>query len=182
MAPHQQLKQSFQTFAALLADETRQLTSQTQTVLQDELSFRKVIPTELFKSLLSSAVSLDGAVIDPSMQATRCGRFDSAEVCCTFDSLLSGAVTSIGGRTVQYSHWNGFDLTTQAGPDARRVGDPSLYHTAHTTISIKIKFSSDTNEHSGRVSLACGARLVLDYFWDRCGVRRVLVVAVLSQS
>ena len=51
------------------------------------------------------------------MQATRCGRVDSAEVCCTSDSLLSGAVTSIGGRAVQYSHWNGFDLTTKAGTD-----------------------------------------------------------------
>ena len=38
VTPTQQLKQSFQTFAALLADETRQLTSQTHAVLQDELS------------------------------------------------------------------------------------------------------------------------------------------------
>ena len=30
---------------------------------------------------------------------------------------LSGAVTSLGGRAVQYSHWNGFDLTTKAGTD-----------------------------------------------------------------
>ena len=89
-------------------------------------------------------MSLDDAVIDPWKQATRCGRFDFVEVCCTSDSLLSGAVTSIGGRAVQYSHWNGFDLTTKAGTDARCVDDPSMYHTAHTTISIKIKVSSDT--------------------------------------
>ena len=51
------------------------------------------------------------------MKATRYGRVDFAEVCCTSDSLLSGSVTSIGGRAVQYSHWNGFDLTTKAGTD-----------------------------------------------------------------
>ena len=38
-------------------------------------------------------------------------------VLLTSDSLLSGAVTSIGGRAVQYSHWNGFGLTTKAGTD-----------------------------------------------------------------
>ena len=51
------------------------------------------------------------------MQATRYGRVDFAEVCCTSDNLLSGTVTSIGGRAVQQSHWNGFDLTTKAGTD-----------------------------------------------------------------
>ena len=51
------------------------------------------------------------------MKATRYGRIDFAEVCCTSDSLLSGAVTSLGGHAVQYSHWNGFDLTTKAGTD-----------------------------------------------------------------
>ena len=72
------------------------------------------IAKELFESLILSAVSLDDAVIDPSMQATRYGR---AEVCCTADSLLGGAVTSLGGRAVQYSHWNGSDPTTKAGTD-----------------------------------------------------------------
>ena len=62
-------------------------------------------------------MSLDDAVTDPWMQATRYGRVDFVEVCCTCDSLLSGAVTSIGGRAVQYSHQNGFDLTTKAGTD-----------------------------------------------------------------
>ena len=33
------------------------------------------------------------------------------------DTLLSGAMMSIGGRAMQYSHWNGFDLTTKAGTD-----------------------------------------------------------------
>ena len=59
-------------------------------------------------------MSLDDAVIDPWMQATRCGRVDFAGVCFTSDNLLSGAVTSHGGCAVQYSHWNGNDLTTTA--------------------------------------------------------------------
>ena len=117
--------QKFQTFAALPADETRQLTSQTQTVLQDELSDEVsdgsdrsgVIAKELFKSLLLSAVSLDDGVIDPWMQATRYGRVDFAEICFSSDSLLNGRVTSLGGRAVQYSHWNGFDLTTNSGTE-----------------------------------------------------------------
>ena len=121
VTPNQQLKQSFQTFAALPIDEARQLTSQTQTVLQDEWKVGSdrsgVIAKKLFKHLILSAVGLDDAVIDPRMQATRYDRFDLAEVCCASDSLLSGAVTSIVGRTVQYSHWNGFDLTTKAGTD-----------------------------------------------------------------
>ena len=40
-----------------------------------------------------------------------------AEVCCTSDILLSGAVTLHNGRAVQCSHWNGFDLTTKAGTE-----------------------------------------------------------------
>ena len=51
------------------------------------------------------------------MQATRYGRVDVAEVCCTSESLLSGAVTSHGGRAVQYSQWNGSDPTTETGTD-----------------------------------------------------------------
>ena len=121
VTPNQQVKQSFQTLAALLVDETRQQTSQTQTVVQSELSIRSdrsgVIAKEFFKSLILPSVSLDDAVIDLWMQATRHGGVDFAQVCCTSDSLLSGAVTSIGGRAVQYSHWNGFDLTTKAGTD-----------------------------------------------------------------
>ena len=119
--PSQQLKQSFQTFAALPGDETEHLTSQSQAVLTPVLSEGSVgsgvIAKALFKSLILSAVSLGDAVIDPWMEATRHGRVDAAEVCCYADSLLSGAVASIGGRAVQYSHWNGFDLTTKAGTD-----------------------------------------------------------------
>ena len=74
-----------------------------------------VIAKDLFKSLILSAVSLGD--IGSWMQATRFGRVDFAEVCRTSDSLLSGAVTSIGGCAVQYSHWNGFDLTTKAGTE-----------------------------------------------------------------
>ena len=72
---NQHLKQSFQTLLAPPADETRQLTSQTQTILHNRLSDGSdrsgVIAKELFKSLISSAVSLDDAVVDPWMQATR---------------------------------------------------------------------------------------------------------------
>ena len=59
------------------------------------------VAKEMFKSLILSAVSLDDAVIDPWVQATRYGRVDFAEVCCTSDSLLSGAVSSHVGRAVQ---------------------------------------------------------------------------------
>ena len=74
VTPKQQLKESFQTFVALLADEARHFTSQTRPVLKDELSDSSgrsgVIANELFKSLILRAVSLDDAVIDPWM-ATR---------------------------------------------------------------------------------------------------------------
>ena len=89
--------------------------------MHDELSVGserpRAIAKDLFKSLIFSAVSLDDAVVDPWMKATRYGRVDFAEVCCSSDSLLSGAVTSLVGHAVQYSHWNGFDLTTKAGTD-----------------------------------------------------------------
>ena len=121
MTPNEQLKQSFRTFAAPTTDETTQQTPHILTAVQDELSFGSdrpgVIAKDLFKLLILSAVSLDDAVVDPWMKATRYGRVDFAEVCCTSDSLLSGPVTSIGGLAVQYSHWNGFDLTTKAGTD-----------------------------------------------------------------
>ena len=117
MTPNQQLKQSFQTFAALPVDETTQQPSQIQTAVQDELSIGSerpgAIAKDLSKSLNLLAVSLDDAVVDPWMKASRCGRVDFAETCCTSDILLSGAVTSIGGCAVQYSHWIGFDLTTK---------------------------------------------------------------------
>ena len=165
VTPDQQLKQSFQTFATLPVDETRQLTSHTHQVSKDEeMSVGSdrpgVIAKDLLKSLILSAVSLDDAVVDPWMKATRYGPVDFAEVCCTSDSLLSGAVTSIGGRAVQYGRWNGFDLGSSCEETAGCVDDSSLYHTTHTTVSIKIKVSSSTNEHFGCVSLACEARLV----------------------
>ena len=98
VTPNQQLKQSFQTFAAQPVDETTQPTTQIQTAVQNELSVGSdrsgVISKGIVKSLILSAVSLDDAVIDPWMQATRYGRIDFAEVCCTSGSLLSGAVTS----------------------------------------------------------------------------------------
>ena len=153
----------FHTFAAPPVDETTQQTSQLQTAVQIELSVGSdrsgAIAKYSFKSLILSAVSLDDEVIDPWMQATRYGRVDFAEVCCTSDSLLSGAVTSLGGRAVQDSHWNGFDLSAKAGTDMWMT-DSSLYHTTHTTVSIKIKVSPSTNEHLGSVSLAREVRLV----------------------
>ena len=121
VTPNQQLKQSFQTFAAPPVDETTQQTSQTRTAVQNELSVgpdrSRAIVKVFFKSLILTAVSRDDSVVDPWMQATRYGRVDFAQVCCTSDSLLSGAVTSLGGRAVQHSHWNGFDITTKAGTD-----------------------------------------------------------------
>ena len=121
VTPNQQLKPSFQTFAALPVDETTQQTSHIETAVHDLLSIGLerpgVIVKDSFKSLMLSDVSLDDAVVDPWMKATRYGRVDFAEVCCTSDSLLSGAVTSLGGHAVQYSHWNGFDLTTKARTD-----------------------------------------------------------------
>ena len=50
--------------------------------------------------------------------AVRWGRADLAEVCCTSDSVLSGEVERLGGRTLRYSHWNGFDLSTNKGYEA----------------------------------------------------------------
>ena len=55
-------------------------------------------------------VSLDDAMINPWMKATLCGRVDFAEVCSTSDSMRNEAVTSLGGRAVQYSHWNPDEL------------------------------------------------------------------------
>ena len=93
VTPNQQLNQSFQTFDALPVDETTQQTSQIQTAVQDELSVGSeppvLIAKDLFKSIILSAVSLDDAVVDPWMKATRHGRVDFAEVCCASDSLLS---------------------------------------------------------------------------------------------
>ena len=50
--------------------------------------------------------------------AVRWGRADLAEVCCSSDSVLSGEVERLGGRTLRYSHWNGFDLSTVKGYEA----------------------------------------------------------------
>ena len=126
VTPNQQLKQSFQTFAALPVDETTQQTSKIQTAVQDDLSVGSehpgVIAKDSFKSLILPAVSLDDAVVDPWMRATRYGRVDFSEVCCASDSLLSGGVTSIGGCAEQYSQWNGFGLTTKAGTDKLKRG------------------------------------------------------------
>ena len=52
----------------------------------------------------------------------RDGLVKIAEVCCTSDSLLSGAVASHGGRAVLYNHWNGFDRSTQANTDKLEGG------------------------------------------------------------
>ena len=94
------------------------LRSQTHPVLQSEMTDGPnrsgVIAKELCKPLILPAVSLDDAVIDPWMQTTLHGRVDFAEVCCISDSLLSGSLTSIDGRAVQHSHWNGFDLVKKS--------------------------------------------------------------------
>ena len=50
--------------------------------------------------------------------AVRWGRADLAEVCCSSDSVLGAEVERLGGRTLRYSHWNGFDLSTVKGYEA----------------------------------------------------------------
>ena len=100
----QPLKQYFRTFFALPV-EAKHLASQSQPVLTDEWSERsirsRVIAKELFESIILSAGSLRDALIDPWMQATRYGGVNVAEVCCTSDSLLNGAVTSHGELAVR---------------------------------------------------------------------------------
>ena len=82
VTPNQQLKQSLQTFTALPVHETTQQTSQIQPAVQNELSVgsdrSRATAKDLFKSLILSAVSLDDAVVDPWMKATRYGRVDFA--------------------------------------------------------------------------------------------------------
>ena len=140
--------------------------------MQDELSVGSerpgVIAKDLFKSVILSAVSLDDVVVDPWMKATRYGRVDFAEVCCTSDSLLSGAVTSLGGCAVRYSHWDGFDLTTKSGTDKlkedlleKKSRVAWMTHLCTTQRSQQSQsVSSSTNEHLGSVSLVYEARLV----------------------
>ena len=199
LTPNPQLKQSFQTFAALPLDETRQQTPQTQTVVQDDLSIGSdrsgVIAKELSKSLILSAVSLDDAVTDPWMHATRYGRVDFAEVCCTSDSLLSAAVTSVGGHAVQYSHWNGFHLTTKARTDKlkedllekkpRVVRMTPPCTTQRATISIKVKVSSNTIEHPCRVLWLVKQDLcetILEQMWGSTSLGRGSAFSELKEQ
>ena len=121
VTPNQQLKQSFQTFAALPVDETTQQTLQIRTAVHKELSVASrrpwVIAKDSFKSLICQLVSLDDAAVDPWMKATRYGRVDVAEVCCTSGSLLSGAVTSLGVQSLEWlrSHHKGRDRQIEIG-------------------------------------------------------------------
>ena len=130
--------------------------------MKDELSDGPdrpgVIPKELFKSLILSAVSLDDAVIDPWTQATRCGLVDFAEVCCTSDSLLSGAVTLYGRRAVQYSHWHGFDLTRKVGTDKLKEDvlekrQPAVWMTPPCTTKRTQQSQSISNFHRSQVNI-----------------------------
>ena len=73
-----------------------------------------MIAEEVFESLISSAVRLDDAVIYPWMQATRYCRVDFAEVCCTSDSLLSGAVTAQSLEWIR-SHDEGWHTKIERG-------------------------------------------------------------------
>ena len=88
---------------------TSQQTPQSQTAVHGEISVGSdgpgAIAKELFKSLISSAVSLDDAVIDPWMQATRYGRVDFAEIFCTSDSLLTEASEWWTCGTIQSLEW-----------------------------------------------------------------------------
>ena len=93
-----------------------------------------------------------------------------ADVHCTSGSLLSGAVTWHGGRAVQCSLWNGFDLTTKAGTEKLK-GD---------LLSVSIKILSHTSEHSR----TCFSGLLTRTGARQSGVDvgRVSVVTVCSQS
>ena len=105
------------------------------------------------------------------MKATRHGRVDFAEVCCTSDSLLSGAVTSLVGHAVQYNHWNGINLTTKAGTDTLKEDllekkPRVVWMTPPCTTQRTQQSRTRSKFHRKQVnilfvfSLACGARLV----------------------
>ena len=77
---------------------------------------------KVLSALMLSAQALAGAAHESWTKTVRYNRLDFAEVCCTADSQLSGEVLSRGGTAQRYSHWNGFDLTTQKGAEALKAG------------------------------------------------------------
>ena len=77
---------------------------------------------KVLSALMMSAQALAGAAHESWTKTVRYNRLDFAEVCCTADSQLSGEVLSRGGTAQRYSHWNGFDLTTQKGAEALKAG------------------------------------------------------------
>ena len=76
------------------------------------------LPRVAFKLLQMALLSLGVGEAKAFGAAVRWGRADLAEVCCCSDSVLSGEVERLGGRTLRYSHWNGFDLSTDKGYEA----------------------------------------------------------------
>ena len=126
------------------------------------------------------------------MKATRYGQIDFAEVCYTCDSLLSGAVTSLGGHAVQYSRWNGFDLTTKAGTDKLKENllekkPRVVWMTPPCTTQRRQQSQSRSRykRHLGSVSLAvrqewCEA--ILEQMWSSTSLGRGGVVSELKEQ
>ena len=125
------------------------------------------------------------------MQATRYGRVDFADDCDTSVSSLGGAATSFGGRAVQHSHWNGFDLTTKAGTDKLKedlleTRPRVVWMTPPSTTQRKQQSQSRSNIHRIQMKFwtffsSLWSKTGVRRFQNRCGVRRVLVVAVPFQ-
>ena len=76
------------------------------------------LPRAAMRLLQLALLSLGAGEAKAFGAAVRWGRADLAEVCCCSDSVLSGEVERLGGRTLRYSHWNGFDLSTGKGYEA----------------------------------------------------------------
>ena len=76
------------------------------------------LPRAAMRLLQLSLLSLGTGEAKAFGAAVRWGRADLAEVCCSSDSVLSNEVERLGGRTLRYSHWNGFDLSTEKGYEA----------------------------------------------------------------
>ena len=79
------------------------------------------LPRAALRLLLLALLSFGAGEATAFGAAVRWGRADLAEVCCCSDSVLSGEVERLGGRTLRYSHWNGFDLSTDKGYQACAV-------------------------------------------------------------
>ena len=66
---------------------------------------------KLLRQLAEAAATCDEAAGKSWWSASRYGRIDLAEVCCTADSVLSEQVRLLGGQAKRFSDWNGYNLT-----------------------------------------------------------------------